>query len=716
MNSKVAANNNNGFVSKSKSESTMESSSSPLQILSASSSMFDYLKGMMECGTMDGDAGDAFEVTYDGKEETIVHSQRHERPETSKKNKKKRRSSKTKRSPQNRKEVSKTHEYIHVDEMTDDEIAESWYTNEDIKKFRKQKKEERRMRKRLIQMERLQRNEGTDEFSDGESSTYTSESDSDSYKKAVSWGNSFQNDSVGAGSESEVSDQEGETTTESRGVVKPVLKKSQSDDKTLLANGMAYRREKTAQRTTMEQRRLAAMHKAFYRSGILFRADPNRMERFFHLSNQYDESDEITFFEEEGDKEKERQEQKDIVNAPVAVRQDLIDTEKDESKVKVIADPSPTPEEPEEPEVVVLKEYESTSEIRKDITVQKDYSNDEEEKSELHYPSPEARQEVYGTPFTSDANKSTSPIANMELILSLQPNQNQHRKQPKYKQKAPFATPDSFSFPSYPALYDNPSNNDDYFEYRMEEVLEEHQRSSELPELSKKYQTFRKKLLGVVKSVKTYQKAISQMEQARSACLDECSNLIQEPSTGKVRPGTFQFAVEKSPITKLKELAEMEQENRAKEFQECVLDYATRWEDSVTQRVDKELKQVKKLQQSRSHYEKKVDSLRKKCTALDTKGKDIPADLLVKLERNEIKLKDALEVHEWNASRLCALIEQVTQYGWKDLLPLVSNLMKYEFNRSGGELAMYGKFPLVMESFQQPFLQIEEEGKISDLD
>jgi hypothetical protein len=29
--------------------------------------------------------------------------------------------------------------------------------------------------------------------------------------------------------------------------------------------------------------------------------------------------------------------------------------------------------------------------------------------------------------------------------------------------------------------------------------------------------------------------------------------------------------------------------------------------------------------------------------------------------------------------------------------------MKYEFNRSGGELAMYGKFPLMLDAFQKSF-------------
>lgn len=495
---------------------TMES---PLQVLSASSSFFDYVKGMMECGVNDGDVGDAFEVTYDGKTDKIMHSQRHQREKTKKRSGTT--SSKKKRSHKNRKEVAKTHEYIHVDNMTDDEIAEAWYTTEDIKNFRKQKKEERRMRKKRIQMERMMRKDGVDGYSDGES-VYTSESDSDSYKKAVSWGNSFQNNSDSEASDSDVSDHE--ENAKSPRVAKPVLKKSQSDDKTLLVHGMAYRREKTAQRTAMEQRRVAAMHKTFYHSGILFRGDQNRMERFFHLSNQTDDGDEISFYKEE-----EKKGQEEAGQATVVVRQDLIDSKKQEESTaeaepaKILADldlldskkeestaeaeQSPSSAEPEvepaptptEPEIVILKKDRLSSEIKRDSN----HSGGEEEKTEMQFPP-----------------SPTSPIANMELILSLQPTQQQQQSKPQrnhQKQQGPFASMDSFSFPSYPALYDNASGHDDYFEYRMEEVLEDRQRSSELPELTKKYQTLRKKLMGVVKSVKTYQKTIAQMEQARSA-------------------------------------------------------------------------------------------------------------------------------------------------------------------------------------------------------
>ena len=42
----------------------------------------------------------------------------------------------------------------------------------------------------------------------------------------------------------------------------------------------------------------------------------------------------------------------------------------------------------------------------------------------------------------------------------------------------------------------------------------------------------------------------------------------------------------------------------------------------------------------------------------------------------------------WTMSRL---IEQVTEHGWKDLFPLVENLLKWEFNRSGRENVIYGQ-------------------------
>lgn len=104
-----------------------------------------------------------------------------------------------------------------------------------------------------------------------------------------------------------------------------------------------------------------------------------------------------------------------------------------------------------------------------------------------------------------------------------------------------------------------------------------------------------------------------------------------------------------------------------REYEQHVVTYAVDWEQAVIERVDRELKQVKKLQADRDHYEKKVEGLRKKANDVEAKGKESPAAQVEKLSRNEEKLREAFILHETEAGRLCALIETVTRDGWLEL-------------------------------------------------
>lgn len=122
-----------------------------------------------------------------------------------------------------------------------------------------------------------------------------------------------------------------------------------------------------------------------------------------------------------------------------------------------------------------------------------------------------------------------------------------------------------------------------------------------------------------------------------------------------------------------------------REYQALVVDYVVEWEGLVTERVDKELKNVRKLEADRRHYERKVEQLRQRCNELQTKGRPVPAAQAEKSARNEQKLREAYAIHEREAGRLCALIEAATHEGYKDLLPLVKNYMKWEMNRVGRE-------------------------------
>jgi hypothetical protein len=127
------------------------------------------------------------------------------------------------------------------------------------------------------------------------------------------------------------------------------------------------------------------------------------------------------------------------------------------------------------------------------------------------------------------------------------------------------------------------------------------------------------------------------------------------------------------------------------EFQTHVLDYVAEWEKVITTRIDSEWKDVKKLAADRGHYENKVEVLRKKTNEMQAKGKVTPSATAEKLQRNEEKLKEAFEIYELAAGKLCVLIEEATTGGWRDLYPLVKNVMKWEANRVGRESDIYAK-------------------------
>ena len=120
----------------------------------------------------------------------------------------------------------------------------------------------------------------------------------------------------------------------------------------------------------------------------------------------------------------------------------------------------------------------------------------------------------------------------------------------------------------------------------------------------------------------------------------------------------------------------------AREFQQHVVEWATEWELAVTERVDRDLKNVKKLQSDRDHYEKKVESLRRRSNELEDKGKTNPKGQVEKLERNENKLKEAFIMYETEAGRLCTLFEAVTRDGWIELYT-VRLLMAINIARHG---------------------------------
>jgi hypothetical protein len=163
-------------------------------------------------------------------------------------------------------------------------------------------------------------------------------------------------------------------------------------------------------------------------------------------------------------------------------------------------------------------------------------------------------------------------------------------------------------------------------------------------------------------------------------------------------------------LAALNQLADLQGEINGHEFQNHIMEYVEEWDAVVTTRIDQILKDTKKLQLDRTHYEDKVDKLRNTVNELETKGKTTPTGTADKLARNEEKLKEAWEAHETSAAKSCLLIEEATQRGWKELYHVVKNLMKWETNRVGRANDIYANVPDALDSMKAT---LQQSGKKS---
>lgn len=233
-----------------------------------------FFKRMMEC-TSPG--GEEIEVSYDGNSERIFQISAGLEP------------------PPHYK-VAKTHDHLHVDDMTDDEIAETWYTTEDIKKFRKQKAKDkkvaRRLRKQRIQQERQHRE---DDMSSSDASSVSTAETADDSSKRVTWGMVERNPVSST------------TPEETIVFTKPALRADGDYDeeeptinsRASTSNGVQYRALKSVQRDLFEQDRIDGIYDKLFVAGLVHRGETNRFERYGNSLQSTSSSGDDNFLEEE---------------------------------------------------------------------------------------------------------------------------------------------------------------------------------------------------------------------------------------------------------------------------------------------------------------------------------------------------------------------------------------------------------------------------------
>jgi len=157
-------------------------------------------------------------------------------------------------------------------------------------------------------------------------------------------------------------------------------------------------------------------------------------------------------------------------------------------------------------------------------------------------------------------------------------------------------------------------------------------------------------------------------------------------------------------IDTLQLLASTQGQVQLRGFRDHVIKYAVEWEKTVTEKVEEELEKVRALQTTRSHYEKKVEQLRKLSNDAERKGKENSVSQEEKLKRNEAKLQESFELHERAAGRLCVLLEEAMKHGWKDLYHFVKYFCKWESNRVDQEREIYSRMMSIsLESMKSTF-------------
>lgn len=257
----------------------------------------------------------------------------------------------------------------------------------------------------------------------------------------------------------------------------------------------------------------------------------------------------------------------------------------------------------------------------------------------------------------------------------------------------------------------------------VEEAQPQKNRSPALIPLRSEYEELKKNLRLLVVAAKHYYDATEKMTLTRNSLVEHIASMSKNTpifehvgkdlergetleDLDKIRfsenGGQAIVQVSDSEIDSLlvvQRVSSVQSAVNSREYYDHVIAYAEEWENCVTQRIEKELKSIKKLQNDRSHYEKKVQALRQRASDLQAKGKSI-SDHNEKLIRNEAKLKEAHEIHEFEADRLCTLIEKATYEGWRDLYIFVKNLMKWESNRVGRESDIYSHLAHILESMK----------------
>jgi len=156
-------------------------------------------------------------------------------------------------------------------------------------------------------------------------------------------------------------------------------------------------------------------------------------------------------------------------------------------------------------------------------------------------------------------------------------------------------------------------------------------------------------------------------------------------------------------------IIDLQAESRASEFKAFALDYFVDWQETVTTRINADIKKTDQYRQDADHYKTKVESLAAGKKRLEEKKRPVPDSTLEKLRRNQEKLEEATIVYNAAALDLFLLMEELVDRAWRDLYPLFLAVLQWDIETTQDDSSVVKDLKEMVEKLKE----LQDTQKIS---
>mmetsp|Transcript_30208 Transcript_30208/g.72503 ORF Transcript_30208/g.72503 Transcript_30208/m.72503 type:complete len:537 (-) Transcript_30208:70-1680(-) len=226
-----------------------------------------------------------------------------------------------------------------------------------------------------------------------------------------------------------------------------------------------------------------------------------------------------------------------------------------------------------------------------------------------------------------------------------------------------------------------------------------HNKSGDLQQLTEKYNAFNKCLKSFIGVLKQHYAAMEALTKSRIEMAQHITVLSRgSPLSNHVSAMPPAGAPPDSVCSYLSTHHALANKNKqySQRFAKFVIDYSIQWQQVVSVRIDKTLKEAEKSRVEADHYQSKVESLRQSANEKLAKGKQVDAKSAEKLTRNEEKLVKIKEENRQRTADACLVVEELTDRAWRDLHPLLVKVIQFDMTISTEESKAMGNLKAVV--------------------